>query len=77
MPKKSIAVVSQVYGKLVFMPFEYTTSQDFISLSELKSEPIFTCYVLYKRLQEDSHIVQGSAIKGITKKTCLISNYAS
>ena len=72
MPKKSIAVVSHVgVGKLVFMPFEYTTSQDFISLSELKSEPIFTCYVLYKRLQEDSHIVQGSAIKGITKEDLL------
>ena len=71
-PKKSIAVVSHVgVGKLVFMPFEYTTSQDFISLSELKSEPIFTCYVLYKRLQEDSHIVQGSAIKGITKEDLL------
>ena len=71
-PKDSIAVVSHVgVGKLVFMPFEYTTSQDFISLSELKAEPIFTCYALYKRLQEDLHIVQGSAIKGITKEDLL------
>ena len=46
-PKNSIAVVSHVgVGKLVFMPFVYTTSQDFISLSELKSEPVFTCYAL-------------------------------
>ena len=71
-PKNSIAVVSHVgVGKLVFLPFDYTTSQDFISLSELKTEPIFTCYVLYKRLQEDLHIVQGSAIKGITKEDLL------
>ena len=71
-PRDSIAVVSHVgVGKLVFMPFEYTTSQDFISLSELKAEPIFTCYALYKRLQEDLHIVQGSAIKGITKEDLL------
>lgn len=71
-PKNSIAVVSHVgVGKLVFMPFEYTTSQDFISLSELKTESIFTCYALYKRLQKDLHIVQGSAIKGITKEVLL------
>jgi len=71
-PKNSIAVVSHVgVGKLVFMPFDYTTSQDFISLSELNSNLIFTCYVIYKRLQEDLHIVQGSAIKGITKDDLL------
>lgn len=71
-PPNSIAVVSHVgVGKLVFMPFKYTTSQDFISLSELKAEPIFTCYSIYKRLQNDIHIVQGSAIKGITKDDLL------
>ena len=71
-PKNSIAVVSHVgVGKLVFMPFEYTTSQDFISLSELSIDPVFACYVIYKKLQEDVHIVQGSAIKGITKDALL------
>lgn len=71
-PPNSIAVVSHVgVGKLVFIPFKYTTSQDFISLSELKAEPIFTCYSIYKRLQNDIHIVQGSAIKGITKDDLL------
>lgn len=71
-PSNSIAVVSHVgVGKLVFMPFHYTTSQDFISLSELKAEPIFICYSVYKRLQNDIHIVQGSAIKGITKDDLL------
>lgn len=71
-PPNSIAVVSHVgVGKLVFIPFSYTTSQDFISLSELKAEPIFTCYSIYKKLQNDIHIVQGSAIKGITKDDLL------
>ena len=71
-PPKSVAVVSHVgVGKLVFMPFSYTTSQDFISLSELKADPIFTCYSVYKRLQNDLLIVQGSAIKGITKDDLL------
>ena len=71
-PKNSIAVVSHVgVGKLVFMPFDYTTSQDFISLAYLSSNLIFTCYAIYKRLQEDLHIVQGSAIKGITKDDLL------
>ncbi|MCI8283860.1 MAG: restriction endonuclease subunit S [Firmicutes bacterium] len=71
-PKNSIAVVSHVgVGKLVFIPFDYTTSQDFISLSEMSSNPVFMCYVIYKRLQEDLHIVQGSAIKGITKDDLL------
>ncbi len=71
-PKNSIAIVSHVgVGKLVLMPFDYTTSQDFISLSELSSNLIFTCYAIYKRLQEDLHIVQGSAIKGITKDDLL------
>lgn len=71
-PPNSVAIVSHVgVGKLVFMPFSYTTSQDFISLSELKADPIFTCYSVYKRLQNDLHIVQGSAIKGITKDDLL------
>ena len=71
-PANSIAVVSHVgVGKLVFMPFQYTTSQDFISLAEIRTEPKFTCYAIYKRLQKDLHIVQGSAIKGITKEDLL------
>ena len=71
-PEKSIAVVTHVgVGKLVFVPFAYTTSQDFTSLAELKTDPKFTCYSLYKRLQDDLHIVQGSAIKGITKDDLL------
>lgn len=71
-PANSIAVVSHVgVGKLVFMPFSYTTSQDFISLSYLKANPQFLCYTLYRKLQRDLYIVQGSAIKGITKEDLL------
>ena len=68
-PENSVAVVTHVgVGKLVFMRYSYATSQDFISLGDMKCEPRFLCYALYKRLQEDLHIVQGSAIKGITKE---------
>jgi len=71
-PENSIAVVTHVgVGKLVFVPFSYTTSQDFTSLAELKTDAQFTCYSLYQRLQKDLHIVQGSAIKGITKDDLL------
>ena len=72
-PGNSVAVVTHVgVGKLVFMPYSYTTSQDFISLSYLKCGPQFLCYALYRKLQEDLHIVQGSAIKGITKEDLMI-----
>ncbi|WP_314056580.1 restriction endonuclease subunit S [Shuttleworthella satelles] len=68
-PGNSVAVVTHVgVGKLVLMPYSYTTSQDFISLGDMKCEPRFLCYALYKKLQEELHIVQGSAIKGITKE---------
>ena len=71
-PENSIAVVTHVgVGKLVFVPFSYTTSQDFTSLSELKTDAKFTCYSLYRRIQNDLHVVQGSAIKGITKDDLL------
>ena len=71
-PQNSIAIVTHVgVGKLVFVPFPYATSQDFTSLAELKTDAKFTCYSLYRRIQNDLHIVQGSAIKGITKEDLL------
>ena len=71
-PENSIAVVTHVgVGKLVFVPFPYTTSQDFTSLAELETDANFTCYSLFQRLQNDLHVVQGSAIKGITKDDLL------
>lgn len=72
-PENSIAVVTRVgVGKLMFIPFSYATSQDFLSLSGLKTEPQFTSYSLYKRLQQDLCKVQGTSIKGITKDELLI-----
>ena len=74
-PENSIAVVTHVgVGKLIYLPFQYSTSQDFISLCGLKGDARYTCYALWKRLQEDLHIVQGSAIKGITKEDLLEKN---
>jgi type I restriction enzyme S subunit len=48
-----------------------TSSQDFLSLSGLKMDGIFTTYALYKKLQSELHIVQGTSIKGITKEELL------
>jgi type I restriction enzyme S subunit len=58
-------------GKLAFMPLKYASSQDFLSLSNLKVDNWFAVYSLYKKLQSDSHEVQGTSIKGITKDDLL------
>lgn len=71
-PKDSIAIITRVgVGKLAFMPYSYTSSQDFLSLSGLKMDGIFTTYALYRKLQSELHIVQGTSIKGITKEELL------
>ncbi|OMD35652.1 restriction endonuclease subunit S [Paenibacillus odorifer] len=71
-PANSIAIITRVgVGKLAFMPFEYATSQDFLSLSKLKVDGWFATYSLYKKLQSESHAVQGTSIKGITKDELL------
>lgn len=71
-PQNSIAIITRVgVGKLAFLPFPYTTSQDFLSLSKLDVEPQFAVYALYKKLQSELNAVQGTSIKGITKKEFL------
>ena len=71
-PKNSIAIINRVgVGKLAFMPFSYTTSQDFLSLSKLNTDPFFTVYACYKKLQSELNAVQGTSIKGITKDELL------
>lgn len=71
-PKDSIAIITRVgVGKLALMPFSYTTSQDFLSLSRLNTEPFFTIYACYKKLQSELNAVQGTSIKGITKDELL------
>ena len=63
------------------MPYSYATSQDFLSLSKLNAEPLFTVYACYKKLQSELNAVQGTSIKGITKdellaKTVMVPQYA-
>lgn len=71
-PENSIAVVTRVgVGKLALMPYSYTTSQDFLSLCKLQTEPIFTVYGLYQMLQGELSAVQGTSIKGMTKEDLL------
>ena len=71
-PKNSIAIVTRVgIGKIVLIPYEYATSQDFISLSYLYLESQFALYSLYRLMKIESRISQGTSIKGITKKDLL------
>ena len=71
-PENSIAIITRVgVGKLAFLPFSYTTSQDFLSMSRLTTEPYFTVYACYKKLQSELNSVQGTSIKGITKDELL------
>lgn len=74
-PENSIAIITRVgVGKLAFMPYSYATSQDFLSLSKLNAEPLFTVYACYKKLQSELNAVQGTSIKGITKNELLAKN---
>ncbi|MGX7198233.1 restriction endonuclease subunit S, partial [Enterococcus olivae] len=71
-PANSIAIVTRVgVGKLAVISYKYATSQDFLSLSNLKINEWFGVYSLYKKLQKELHAVQGTSIKGITKKELL------
>lgn len=70
--KDSIAVVTRVgVGKLVLINQDYATSQDFLSLSNLKIDKIFAVFSIYKLLQSELHLLQGTSIKGITKNDLL------
>lgn len=71
-PENSIAIITRVgVGKLAVMPFSYSTSQDFLSLSKLNVDVEFAAYLLYKKLQGELNSVQGTSIKGITKEELL------
>jgi type I restriction enzyme S subunit len=71
-PKNSIAIVTRVgVGKLAFMPYEFTSSQDFLSLSNLQVDCNFGMYSIYKMLQRELNNIQGTSIKGITKADLL------
>lgn len=71
-PANSIAIVTRVgVGKLAFIPYEFTSSQDFLSLSHLKIDCIFGMYSIYRMLQKELNSIQGTSIKGITKADLL------
>ncbi|MEZ8397047.1 restriction endonuclease subunit S [Vibrio splendidus] len=68
----SIAIVTRVgVGKLSLMRGEYSTSQDFLSLSDLKINSQYAVYVIWKQLKIEKEQVQGTSIKGITKDELL------
>ena len=74
-PEKSIAIVTRVgVGKLALMLYSYTTSQDFLSLSGLLIESYFAIYGLYQMLQGELLAVQGTSIKGMSKKDLLFKS---
>jgi type I restriction enzyme S subunit len=71
-PKNSIAIVTRVgVGKLCIVPFKFTTSQDFFTLSNLNIEVVFGVFAISKTIQRELHAVQGTSIKGITKDELL------
>lgn len=71
-PAKSIAIVTRVgVGKLAFVDFKYSTSQDFISLANLTFDTNFSIYSLYNKIKIISKNLQGTSIKGITKNELL------
>ncbi|HFQ6604695.1 TPA: restriction endonuclease subunit S [Staphylococcus aureus] len=76
-PANSIAIVTRVgVGKLCLVEFDYATSQDFLSLSSLKYDKLYSLYSLYSLLYTMKKIsanLQGTSIKGITKKELLDS----
>ena len=71
-PKNSIAIVTRVgVGKLAIIDQDYTTSQDFLSLSDFNGDTQFIAYSIYRMLQKESTRLQGTSIKGITKEDLL------
>lgn len=71
-PRNSISIVTRVgVGKISLFDYEYSTSQDFLSLCNLLTEKYFTTYLLYKKLEVIKRNLQGTSIKGITKDELL------
>ena len=74
-PANSIAIVTRVgVGKLAIIPFDYSTSQDILSLCYLKINKFFAAYLIYSVIQRQLKFIQGTSIKGITKSELLNFN---
>ena len=67
--RDSIALVTRVgVGKVAVRNQDFTTSQDFLSLSGFDGNDIkFIAYQLFRLMQENAKVLQGTSIKGITK----------
>ena len=67
--RDSIALVTRVgVGKVAVINQDFTTSQDFLSLSDFdRSDIKFLAYQLYRLMQENAKVLQGTSIKGIAK----------
>ena len=67
--RDSITLVTRVgVGKVAVINQDFTTSQDFLSLSDFdRSDIKFLAYQLYRLMQENAKVLQGTSIKGITK----------
>ena len=67
--RDSIALVTRVgVGKVAVINQDFTTSQDFLSLSDFDGSDIkFLAYQLYRLMQENAKVLQGTSIKGISK----------
>lgn len=75
-PPNSISVVTRVgVGKLAIIPYQYSTSQDFLIFCDLNFDLRFTIYALYKLLKRESGNQQGTSIKGITKKYLMSKSF--
>lgn len=68
-PKKSVSIVTRVgVGKVVVVDVNYSTSQDFISLTNFNGSYRYLGYVTYNLMNRLKERLQGTSIKGITKK---------
>ncbi|CAI2649490.1 hypothetical protein AKUH1B105A_04660 [Apilactobacillus kunkeei] len=67
-PGGSIAIVTRVgVGKLALIDFDYSTSQDFLSISGFKTKTMYALYLIYNLMNVLKNSLQGTSIKGITK----------
>ena len=67
--RDSIALFTRVgVGKVAVINQDFTTSQDFLSLSDFDGNDIkFIAYQLFRLMQENAKVLQGTSIKGISK----------
>ena len=68
-PKNTIHLVSRVgVGKVGISDYEICTSQDFLNLTDIKSNKLFLAYSISNILKLITMTSQGTSIKGITSK---------